>query len=226
MRVIMTGSVTLVSHLAQRLLDGGHEVTVIHRDPAECRALARAVAARVVCGDPAEPRVLEECGAGAADAVMALTDEDERNLAICQLARLRFGVARPMAFVNDPDNEEVFRGLGVEAAFTPVRILVSLVDQRARLGEVTGVVPVAGGMLFLSEVDLGPTSPACGLSLRDLALPKGALVAYVLRGGALVVPGGDTVLAADDRLLLMATPETTTAALARLADEGGEAPHG
>lgn len=213
MHTIITGHMTLAVHLSRNLGEHGHEVTIIHENHDVCRTMARGGRERVICGDAVDPRVLDDCGAGSADVVIALTDEDDRNLAICQLARLRFQVPRTLAFVNDPANEEVFHALGVGAVFSPVRILASLVDQRARLGEMVSFLPVAGGKVLLAELTLLPTSPAVGRSLQALALPKGALVAYVMRAGSLVVPNGATVLEEGDHVLLVTTPDLMNAAM-------------
>ena len=46
-----------------------------------------------------------------------------------------------------------------------------------------------------------------GKSLRELGLPAGTLVALVRRRGRLLVPSGETVLEADDRVTLIGDPE-------------------
>jgi trk system potassium uptake protein TrkA len=216
MRILVTGEARLAYFLCRRLASLGHHLTVIHPDLEVCRAFARDLSATVVHGDPTDPRVLGHAEAETANEILALTTSDERNLAICQLAKLRFGVARTLAIANDPDNEAVFRALGVGIAFAPIRVLASLVEQRALFEDVTTLLPLAGGTIQMAEMQLGATAPAAGRTLRELTLPPGALVAYVIRDGIPVVPRGETRLHVGDRLLVIAQPDQAADALREL----------
>ena len=62
-------------------------------------------------------------------------------------------------------------------------------------------------MLELAVVPTGPHASWIGRAVRDVALPAGALIAIVRRGGKSRVPRGSTVLRADDRLTLIGEPD-------------------
>lgn len=213
LRVLILAEERSAYFLSRRLLDAKHEVVVVHESESVCKSLARRLDATVLCGDATDPRVLEDAGAGSADAVLALSTEDAKNLALCQLAKLRFQVPRALAVVNDPDNEEVFRRLGAEIAFSPTRLLATLVEQRARFADITHLVPVAEGRVHLTEVRLPAGAAAVGLPLKDAGLPTGAIVAYLLRDDEPLVPHGLTQLLEGDRLMLVTLPGTHTLAL-------------
>ncbi len=51
-------------------------------------------------------------------------------------------------------------------------------------------------------------SPLVGRSLLDLRLPRGVLVVQIQREEAPIIPSGDTVLQANDQLIVLATPDT------------------
>jgi potassium/hydrogen antiporter len=59
----------------------------------------------------------------------------------------------------------------------------------------------------LREVRIGEDAPAVGRTVVSLGLPAGVLLALVYRGGQIIVPQGGTVLAAGDRVLLLAEDE-------------------
>jgi Trk K+ transport system NAD-binding subunit len=61
------------------------------------------------------------------------------------------------------------------------------------------------------ELHVPAGSPVVGRTLASLALPRGALVVTIARGGEFVVPGGQTEIAAGDALLLLANAETARA---------------
>lgn len=222
LRILVVADERSVYFLSLRLVEAGHQVVVIHESEAVCRSLARRLQATIIHGDATDPHVLEDAGAGAADAVMALTPVDARNLAICQQARLRFQVPRALAVANDPDNEEVFRKLGAEIAFSPTRVLATLVEQRASFADITNLIPVADGRVHLTEVKLSADAPVVGRQLKDAGLPRGAVVAYLLRDDEPLVPHGRTELQAADRLMLVTLPGNHAPALQALtARESG-----
>ncbi len=82
-----------------------------------------------------------------------------------------------------------------------------MIEQRTAMDEITNLVPLGGGKVNITEVKLQPDSPVVGKSLRDLSLPEGSLIAVVLREGAALVPRGNTVLAASDRIVLITLPD-------------------
>ncbi len=218
MRVVIAGEGRTVFFLARAFLAKGHSVSTVSRAREESVELARRLRVLPVHGDPSDPEVLEQAGTAEAAAVLAAGSRDSDNLVVCQLARGRFGVPRTLAVVNDPENEEVFRKLGVEAMSTS-RTLVSLVEQRTELEEILNMFPAAGGRVILTELVLPPESPAAGRPLRSVALPEDSLVVTVIRGGEVAVARGGTVLRAGDRLLVASLPEHLGAAVRALTGE-------
>jgi trk system potassium uptake protein TrkA len=220
MKVLIVGGGRTMYFLARSFLAKGHTVTVINRDPEECVRLARSLNVTVVEGDGSHPTILEEAGARGADAVLAATPSGEDNLAICQLAELQFGVPRAVALVNDPDNEEVFRKLGVKA-FATTRVIASLIEQHTALDEVTNLIPAGQGKVNITEVALAPDAPVIGKTLRELGFPEGSLVAVILRGDEAIVPRGNTEIRTGDRLVLITLPENHATALRIVTGEEG-----
>lgn len=220
MRVIVAGGGRSAYFLARMFLSKGFHVTAVTRDPADAAWLARRLErAVVVRGDPSAPEVLEDAGAASAEAVVAVTGRDQDNLVIAQLADLRFRVPRVVALVNDPDNEEVFRQLGVRGAFSVSRVLARLIEEQVDFSDLAGLVSLGEGKVNVAELTLAPDAPAVGRALRDLALPEGSLVAGVIRGGEPLVPRGGTVLQEGDRLVLVTLPAHQSRVLRALTGE-------
>jgi trk system potassium uptake protein TrkA len=207
MNTLIVGGGKLVYFLCRTFFSKGYQVTIVNRDKAECVWLARHLKATVVYGDGSDPRILEEAHADGVDAVVAVTPNDEDNLAICQLARLRFAVPRTLALVNDPDNEEVFRKLGVTTAFSTTRLLSSLIEQKAAFEDITSLAPLAGGKVNITEVVLTGDAPVVGRALADIGLPPDSLIAGVVRREQPIIPRGVTTLEIGDRLIVITLPE-------------------
>jgi trk system potassium uptake protein TrkA len=211
MRVILIGggeTIETVYFLARLFAARGYQVTIVNPHPAEAQMLSRRTEATVLLGDGSDPGLLEEAGARRADIVLSLTAYDPDNLIACQIAQKLYAVPRTMALVNDPDNETVFRQLGINLVFSATRIIGSLIEGQTVSDEVTHLFPAAEGRLHVTEVVLPEDSPAAGHSLEELSLPKEGFVAAIIRGEKVLVPNAGSRLEANDRLILIARPES------------------
>lgn len=206
MKILIVGSGKTLYFLCRSFTAKGYQVIIVNRDREECVQLGRRLSATVVCGDGSNAEVLEEAGAMGADAVLAITPNDQDNLVICQLASLQYGVPRTVALANDPDNAEVFEKLGV-SAFSTTKIIGSLIEQWTSLEQITNLLPVAEGRVNVTEIVLNGESPVAGRHLKDVNLPENALVAVVIRDNQPIVPRGATQLMEGDRVVLITLPE-------------------
>ncbi len=215
MKVILAGGGETLFFLCRNFTAKGYQVVIINRDKDECVKLARRLSAMVVCGDGSDAGVLEEAGARGADAVLAITSNDQDNLVICQLASLKFGVPRAVALANDPDNAEIFEELGV-SAFSTTHIVSSLIEQRASLEQILNLLPVGEGRVNVTEIVLDAASPVVGKCLKNIDLPENALIAVVIRDDSPMVPRGENDLQAGDRVVLITLPDNHGAVLEAL----------
>lgn len=206
MKVLIVGSGKTGYFLCKSFTAKGHEVVIIDRDYQECERLARQLSATVVCGDGSDADTLEDAGAMYADAMLAITPNDQDNLIICQLAAIHFGVPRAVALANDPENAEVFQELGI-SAFSTTHIIGNLIEQRASLEQVINLLPVGEGRVNVTEVYLDEASPVAGRALSEITLPNNALVAVVIRENQPIVPRGDNRLLEGDRVVIITLPE-------------------
>lgn len=206
MKIIIVGTGKQVYFLARDFLSKGHRVIVVSSLPEDARWMARRLKATIVHGDGSDPAVLEDAGAAEADAVIAATLNDPDNLVICQIAQLRFRVPMTLAVANDPDNQEVFPKLGVRNVLSITQLVSKLIGQRTASEEITDLAIMAGGAVNVTELVLTDRCPAVGQPLSTVPLSRDALVASVVRGGAAIIPHGDTALAVGDRIVLVTLP--------------------
>ena len=222
MRVILLGggeTVETIYFLARLFVRRGYDVTIVDPYPAEAQMLSRRVTATVLLGDGSDPTVLEEAGARQADLLLSLTPHDPDNLAACQVAQKLYGVPRTLALVNDPENEEIFRQLGITEVFSSTKVIGSLIEGRTVFDEITQLFPADEGRLYVTEVVLDGKAPVIGRALQELDLPADSLVAAIIRDGQVVVPGGQDRLQVADRLIVIALPEHQEDLLIALAGE-------
>jgi trk system potassium uptake protein TrkA len=204
MYMILVGGGNVGYHLAKRLLESGHEVTLIEREGRQHQRLETLLGEQnVVFGDGCEMRTQKETGFGRADVVVAVTGEDEDNLVICQMAKSVWNVQRVLARVNDPSHNEVFKKLGIDETVSATGIIFGLLEQQISPDVMLPIGALARGNIEVIEVELGPRSPVIKKKVRDLALPPQTNFVYIIREEQGIQVDGDTILEPEDMLVAL-----------------------
>jgi len=225
LRVAIAGAGNVGRSIARELLDHGHHVLLIEREP---RALKTATVpgAQWLAGDACEIETLERADLPSYGVMVAATGDDKVNLVVSLLAKTEYGVPRVVARVNHPKNEWLFdAGWGVDVAVSTPRLLTALVEEAVSVGDLVRLLSFQQGSASLVEVTLASDSPVAGRTLGEVGLPAGTAVVAVLREGRLVLPTPDMPFEEGDEVLALATEPRLEAELgALLGAEGGVAP--
>ena len=94
MYFVVAGAGEVGFHLSQALLESGHEVTVIEADRRRANFVQDKLGSIVMNAAADEGRAQMEAGCSRADALIAVTGDDAKNLVICQLATWQFDFRR------------------------------------------------------------------------------------------------------------------------------------
>ena len=189
-------------HLSQALLEAGHEVTIIEADRRRANFVQDKLGSIVMNAAADEGRAQMEAGCSRADALVAVTGDDAKNLVICQLAKLNCHTPRVIARVNNPKNEIVFKTLGIDETISSTRVLMNVIEQELPSGGFMPIMPLAGTDNEMIEAEIAPGTPPAGKTIGSLRLPSGALVGGVLRRGKLMHADDDTKLEVGDRVFV------------------------
>ncbi|MCB0826066.1 MAG: NAD-binding protein [Fimbriimonadaceae bacterium] len=193
MYVIVVGGGDVGIQLAKRLIARDHEVLMIEKEASQATRLANLLGDQhVMMGDACDLLTQKTSGFARADVVVAVTGEDEDNLICCQLAKEVWKVKRLIARVNDPAHEEVFRKLGIDDTVSATRILFGMIDQQISSDELIPVGNLHKGAVEVVESELSDESPLIGVAVRDVKLPQGTYIVYILRNGVGMRVDGDT----------------------------------
>lgn len=130
MYVIVIGGGKVGYYLARDLVDRGEEVTLIEKDGTRAEWLEGQLGSIVMRGDGDEMGFLATTGIERADAVLAVTGDDEDNLVALQLAKKRFNVPHTVARVNNPANVDIFKALGVDEAVSATEVLLGALEPK------------------------------------------------------------------------------------------------
>jgi trk system potassium uptake protein TrkA len=207
MYVIVVGAGKVGYHLAKTLIAEGHEVLLLEKDRKILESLQEDLGEVLAYGDGCEIRIMSEIGMGRANVVVAVTGDDEDNLVICQMAKRKFGVARTIARVNDPKNEELFKELGIDQTVSSTRIIFNLLEQQIEPGQVIPLAALKKGEIEVVEANVTPGASVAGLKIGQLDLPPHTLIISVIRDDHAMIPHSDTKLKEGDSVIAMIKAE-------------------
>ncbi len=126
MNVVIMGCGRAGSRLAVMLEEEGHNVTTVDVNAYQFeRFLPESFEGRKITGNGIDQDVLRRAGIEEADAFVAVTAGDNRNVMAAQVAKHIFGVPRVVCRIYDPIREEMYRKLGIRTV-APTKVMAQL----------------------------------------------------------------------------------------------------
>jgi trk system potassium uptake protein TrkA len=211
MKILIVGAGQVGFFLCERLSMEGHEVTLIDRDTERLRKAQDQLNVLGIVGNGAGAEFLEQGGISDAETFIAVTDQDEVNILACLMAR---GYGVPTRIARVKSIEYTGRGAALTREKLGIDLLINpqdaVADEIIQIAGRTGVFDVAefveGNIQFLGY-RIGPESPLCNLTLRELGEIRGMyrfVITAILREGKTIIPRGDDEIRAGDGIFIFA----------------------
>jgi trk system potassium uptake protein TrkA len=140
MRVVIMGSGRVGARVAGLLDHSGNAITVIDTDSRAFRRLPAGFGGETVIGTGIDEDVLRKAGIEDADAFIAVTNGDNRNIMAAQVARLVFKVPVVVCRIYDPVREDTYRRLGLTTVCPTTTISAIILDHVMRAASDADVV--------------------------------------------------------------------------------------
>jgi trk system potassium uptake protein TrkA len=204
MYFVVAGGGEVGYHLSKALLEAGHEVMIIERDRKRALWIEEQLGSVVINAPADEGKYQIQAGCQRADAVLAVTGDDEDNLIISQLAKLKCGANRVIARVNNPKNEIVFKAMGIDETLSSTRVLMGVIEQELPTGGFMPLMPLTRSDLEIVEAEIAAGSPAADREVEAVGLPAGAHIGAIVRKGKILHAHRDTKLEVGDRIIVFA----------------------
>jgi len=188
----------VVGHLEGRV----ERLKLIERDRARAEALAREFPRlEIIHGDATDLSVLASEDVAHAHAFIALTGHDEANLMACLLAQ-DLGARQLTARVQKSETSNLWNKLALLEVVSPRTIAAERIRAYIDGNYEAHIVSFENGAAAFVQRRIQAQSPAAGERLADLEVPRGLIVAAVLRGGRGIIPRGDHRLEVGDDVVL------------------------
>ena len=208
MFIVVGGGGKVGYHLARALL-ADHEVLVIEENPQRVEFIEQELGSDVIMqGDACDAATMERAGMQRADLVVAVTGEDQDNLTLCQIAKAKFNVGRAVARINNPQNQTLFRQLGIDSTVSATTLIMGHIEQELPWQGMIPLLTLGGFNLEIVEVKIPREAATIGKQIRQLLLPQGSLICLVIdTQGTPRLPAPDTTIHAEDILVAVTSIE-------------------
>lgn len=207
MRVAIAGAGAVGRSIAAELLERGHEVLLIDRNPGAIK-VSSVPRAEWLLADACEISSLDEAGLEGCHVVVAASGDDKVNLVVSLLAKTEYGVPRVVARTNHPKNEWLFNASwGIDVAVSTPRLLSALVEEAVGVGDLVRLMEFRQGQANLVELTLPDEAPQVGERVGDISWPADTALVAILRDGLVLQPDPDASLESHDELLFVAHQE-------------------
>lgn len=206
-RVVIAGGGHIGYSLA-RQLENSNQVKIIERDPKRARRISESLENAIVLeGDAADEDLLVEENIDSCDAFVALTNSEEANILSAMLAK-RLGATKVMALINKPSYADLMQSGSIDVAISPQTITIGSLLTHVRRGDVVQVHSLRRGAAEAIEAIIHGdqrSSRIVGKHIEDIALPESAKIGCIVRGEQVIMAHHDTVVQADDHVVLFIT---------------------
>jgi trk system potassium uptake protein TrkA len=205
-RVMIAGGGNIGRRLAASL-ERNYEVKLIDHNKATCAQLAEQLHRTLVLqGDATDEDLFEQENIEAIDVFCALTNDDEDNIMSALLAK-RMGAQRVIALINRSAYVNLVQGGEIDIAISPAQATVGPLLSKIRRGDMAAVHSLRRGAAEVLEIVVHgdtKTSKVVGKRIGDVALPDGASIAAIIRAEDVLIAHHDTLIQADDHLIVFA----------------------
>jgi trk system potassium uptake protein TrkA len=203
-RVVIAGGGNIGFRLAKSL-EHSNQVKLIERDARRARRISELLEKAIVLhGDAADEELLIEENIDSANVFAAMTNSEEANILSAMLAK-RLGAHKVMALINKPSYTELVESGSIDIAISPQTITIGSLLAHVRRGDVVRVHALRRGAAEAIEAIVHGderSSRVVGRMVAEIPLPEGASIGAVVRGDTVIMAHHDTVIRADDHVIL------------------------
>jgi len=221
-RVVIAGGGNIGFNLA-KVLERTNQVKVIERDRSRAKAISEILESSIVLhGDAADEELLLEENIDRVDVFCAVTNSEEANILSAMLAK-RLGAKKVMALINRPAYADLVESETIDIALSPQQITLSALLAHVRRGDVAKVHTLRRGAAEAMEAIAhgdSANSKVVGRAVEDIPLPEGTRISAIVRGDDVIIAHHDTVVEADDHIILFTTDRTQIPAVEKLFQVG------
>jgi trk system potassium uptake protein len=187
MNIIICGAGRVGFSISKQLSEQGHSITVIDQSSEFIQKINETQDVKGVVGRATFPSVLEKAGAEDTDMIVAVTQSDEANMVICQVAQSIFNISKKIARIR---NQEFLgskwrklygkSNLPIDVIISPELEVAKSLQRKLEAPGALDNVPFVDGKIKVLEIYIGKNCPLVNIELKNLTKKFPDLKANIL----------------------------------------------
>jgi trk/ktr system potassium uptake protein len=203
-RIMLAGGGQIGARLA-KALEGDYQIKLIEANPQRAEFLSEELTDTIVLfGDVANEELLIEEDIDKVDLFCALTNDDEANILSAMLAK-RLGAHKVLSIINRAAYVDLIESSSIDIALSPQQATIGSLLAHIRRGDVVAVHSLRRGAAeALEAIAHGDkdSSLVVGRRIDEIELPPGTTIGAIVRGDEVIITHHDTVIEAEDHVIL------------------------
>jgi len=201
-RVLIVGGGGIGYRLAALLEENSVYTKIIEKNSDRCTKLAQKLNKAVVLhGDGSDQELLKAENIQDMDVVVTLTNDEETNIITSLLAK-RMGARKIITKISKFSYLPLMSMIGLEQIVSPRLSAINTILQHIRRGKVISSRSIKDEQAEVMEAVALETSEIVGKPIKEISIPKGALVTGIIRNDAVIIPTGKSVIEPGDRIII------------------------
>lgn len=221
-RIIIAGGGNIGMRLA-KALEERYQVKLIELNSHRAQEVSEELKKTIVLqGDVADEDLLLEENIENTDVFCALTNADEANIISSMLAK-RLGARKVMALINRASYVDLVQSNVIDIAISPQQATIGSLLAHIRKGDVVVVHSLRRGAAEAIEaIAHGDTmsSKVVGRRIGEIKLPPATSIGAIVRGEQVIIAHHDTVIEAEDHVILLVADKKQVPAVEALFQVG------
>nr|MBL0731250.1 NAD-binding protein [Desulfobacterales bacterium] len=182
-------------------------IKIIEKNQDRCYLLADRLNKTVVLhGDGSDQELLREENIQDTDIIITLTNDEEMNILISLLAK-KMGTNKTITQISKFSYFPLMSMIGLEQIVNPRLSAINSILQHIRKGKVLSAISIKGDEAEVLEAVAMETSDIVNKPLKDISLPKGALITGIIHENDIIIPSGSSLIEPGDRVIIFARKE-------------------
>lgn len=196
MYIIVIGCGRLGSNLANELSDDGHDICIIDRDGDKLQILGSGFNGQRIKGIEFDSDKLFEAGIKQADALLAVTSDDNVNITVSLIAEKIYHVPKIIARVNDPGRKYIYDKLEIKT-INPVQLGVKILKSRLIVKSLDVVSALDNDYEIIELL----VSKEKSVSVSEIEEKYSCIISGVIRDGNISLPQKSEFISSGDRII-------------------------
>jgi trk system potassium uptake protein TrkA len=221
-RIMIAGGGNIGTRLAS-VLEKKYQVKLIERNPTRTEDISETLNKTIVLqGDAADENLLQEENIDETDIFCAVTNDDQINILSAMLAK-RMGARKVMALINRAAYVDLVQSSTIDIAISPQQATIGSLLAHVRRGDVVVVHSLRRGAAEAIEAIAhgeSSSSKVVGKRIEHIKLPQGTTIGAIVRGEQVFMAHHDTVIEAEDHVILFLVDKRRITAVEKLFQVG------